>query len=68
MPKGGTSSFGSHEQCAHCLQLYAYEAQVHCVRCDGPACPFCVVRIDTELICIGCTEDDANADTRDVES
>lgn len=44
------------ERCPRCLQLHAYEATVWCARCDGPVCPFCVVRTreSRELTCADC--------------
>ncbi|HJL17580.1 MAG TPA: hypothetical protein RMH99_18090 [Sandaracinaceae bacterium LLY-WYZ-13_1] len=39
------------ERCPRCEQLYAYELEVHCVRCDLPICPFCVVRVRGEPTC-----------------
>jgi hypothetical protein len=30
-------------RCPCCLQAYAYEMEVRCVDCDGPACSLCVL-------------------------
>ena len=57
----------SLEQCAHCLQIYRYEWERHCSVCDGPVCPFCVIRVATEWICVGC-KDESDDDARNVES
>lgn len=45
------------ERCGFCLQRYRFELEVHCVRCDRPACPLCVARARTgvELWCVECT-------------
>jgi hypothetical protein len=52
----------SLEQCAHCAQIYRYEWEHHCSVCDGPVCPFCVVRVEAEWMCLGCKEEgDAGA-------
>ena len=62
-----------HEQCGSCFQLYAYELEVRCVRCDGAACPFCMVRVSAEWVCAACTEEEGdeevtNGGSRHVES
>jgi hypothetical protein len=66
MPQSSTWH-GAAEQCSHCLQVYAYELEVRCTRCDGAACPFCLTRIDAEWVCVVCTEE-TDADEGDVES
>lgn len=33
------------EQCAFCLQTYAYEVEVRCADCDRPSCLHCVVTV-----------------------
>lgn len=47
---------GGDEVCDHCLQRYAFEAEVRCARCDQPGCPQCVVRISmtAEILCSRC--------------
>jgi hypothetical protein len=54
------------EQCSSCLQLYWLEMRRHCVHCDGAVCPFCMVKVEAELVCLGCKEV-ADAGARDVE-
>lgn len=46
------------EQCPHCLYWIAWEAEVHCVDCDGPSCPMCSVELRERggIICPGCTQ------------
>ena len=55
------------EQCTHCSQIYRYEWQLHCSVCDGPVCPFCVIRVEAEWVCLGC-KDESDDGARDVES
>ena len=57
----------SLEQCAHCLQLYRLEWQRHCSACDGPVCPFCVIRIESQWMCFACKDEDDDS-ASDVES
>jgi hypothetical protein len=45
---------GGDEECPHCGQLYAWEAQSRCVGCDAPACPLCIVRARHEALCPDC--------------
>ena len=45
---------GGHEDCPHCDQHYAVEMQVHCVDCDAPICPLCVVRVEAHTRCPDC--------------
>ncbi len=49
---------GGGETCDFCLQRYAYEVERRCSRCDGPACPRCVVKIreTRQSVCVGCHE------------
>ncbi len=45
------------EQCAHCFHMYAQAVQNHCVACDEPVCPQCVVVVidpDREVLCPVC--------------
>lgn len=46
------------EPCEHCGQSYALELEVRCVVCDGPMCPFCVVRVRESARCPEHCEDD----------
>ncbi|HEX5046103.1 MAG TPA: hypothetical protein VFX89_03200 [Gammaproteobacteria bacterium] len=63
-----STGFGpSLEQCTHCVQVYRYEWEHRCSVCDGPVCPFCVIRVEAQWICVGCKEE-SDADARDVES
>lgn len=45
------------ELCAYCLHGYAQAVQSHCVACDEPVCPQCVVVVldpDREFLCPVC--------------
>lgn len=33
------------QECEFCLLHYHYEAGYHCIECDRPLCPACVVEI-----------------------
>jgi hypothetical protein len=46
------------EQCADCLQLYAFELEYRCVWCDGAICPLCVLRVTETWRCPGCAEEE----------
>ena len=54
------------EQCPACLQLYVYELEVRCARCDEPACPFCAIEARV-WICHSCVEEEDDVRARDVE-
>lgn len=48
------------ETCPHCLRGYHLEVGYHCVDCDGPVCPFCVVSVratETVHYCPDCRPD-----------
>lgn len=54
--------FEGDETCPTCLQLYALEAQVRCVDCDQPFCPFCIVEVRAQPLlhrCGDCSESDS---------
>jgi hypothetical protein len=58
----------AHEQCHSCLQLYVYDFEVRCIRCDAAGCQFCAVRVEGEWICLGCKqEEETDGGSRDVE-
>ncbi len=44
------------ETCEFCLHTYHYEAGYHCVHCDRPVCPLCVmvVREREVVVCPDC--------------
>ncbi len=44
------------ELCSHCFHVYVQAAEIHCVSCDGPVCPHCVVLVnpDREVLCPVC--------------
>ena len=46
---------GGDEECSHCGQLYAYEAEYRCSDCDGPMCMHCTVVHDERHVCPDCT-------------
>jgi hypothetical protein len=48
---------GGEEECPHCEQSYAYEAEVVCTDCDLPMCPVCAVRIAKRRVCPACTRE-----------
>lgn len=47
------------EHCEFCLHSHYYEAVYHCVGCDRPMCPVCVIELrETHtLICSECAEE-----------
>jgi hypothetical protein len=45
---------GNEEECPHCEQGYAYEAEIICSECDEPMCPLCVARVGDRLVCPEC--------------
>ena len=46
---------GGEEECPHCGQLYAYEAEFRCPDCDSPSCPHCKRRhADDRDVCPEC--------------
>lgn len=46
---------GGDEECSHCGQLYAYEAEYRCSDCDGPMCMHCVAVHEERRVCPDCT-------------
>lgn len=42
------------EECPHCGQLYAYEAEFRCPDCDGAICMHCVVLHEERNVCPDC--------------
>lgn len=42
------------EECPHCGQLYAYEAEYRCPDCDGPTCVHCLVLHEDRNVCPDC--------------
>lgn len=53
-PKHSFSLGPGGEECPHCAQDYAYEAEVRCERCDAPICSFCVSRSGKYALCPDC--------------
>ena len=45
---------GREEHCAGCGQAHAHGVTVHCVACDQPFCPVCVVVVEGEAFCSSC--------------
>jgi hypothetical protein len=47
---------GGSEQCRYCLGWYAWEVALHCIDCDAPVCPLCVIRYSAEhrVACPAC--------------
>jgi len=43
-------------QCEHCLQHYSRDIRYHCLECDQPVCPLCVVVVQetAEIFCPQC--------------
>jgi len=41
---------GGSQQCRYCLGWYAWEVALHCIDCDAPVCPLCVVRRRAERL------------------
>lgn len=52
------------ETCPFCQRHYHYEAGYHCVRCDRPICPLCVVVLQRhqEVRCPECGEESGEED------
>jgi|TARA_R100000353_G_scaffold150273_1_gene108682 hypothetical protein len=48
------------EHCDFCQHRYHYEAGYHCVYCDRPVCPVCVVWVRAEhaVACPECAEEE----------
>lgn len=49
------------QNCDFCQRTFHYEAIYHCVHCDRPICPFCVVEVVREkqgIVCSECHEED----------
>ncbi len=44
------------EECAFCLHGYHYEAGYHCIECDRPLCPVCVIEVREthSVVCPDC--------------
>ena len=53
-PKHGFSLGPGGEECPHCEQDYAYEAEMRCARCDAPICSFCVSPSGKYALCPDC--------------
>jgi hypothetical protein len=51
----------AREQCPHCLQIYFFELERRCTVCDGPMCPFCVIRFEAQHFCAACHEEKSDA-------
>jgi hypothetical protein len=45
---------GGEEECPHCGQTYAYEAEVRCADCDAALCPLCAISVQTRRLCPEC--------------
>ena len=46
---------GDEAECPYCGHLYAYEVEVRCIDCDGPACPICAVFVhERRTFCRDC--------------
>ncbi|SDL63995.1 hypothetical protein SAMN05661010_02200 [Modicisalibacter muralis] len=48
------------QACDFCQRTFHYEAIYHCVHCDRPICPFCMMEIreSREVTCSECHEED----------
>lgn len=53
-PKHGLTLSPGGEECPHCEQDYAYEAEIRCARCDAPICAFCVSPSGKYALCPDC--------------
>jgi hypothetical protein len=52
------------ETCSFCLQTYVVELEWHCLDCDRPLCPSCVIvrRLRAESVCPACGEGSPGAE------
>lgn len=47
------------ETCQFCLRTFHYEAGYHCIHCDQPICPICVIELEEtrDTICPACRDE-----------
>ena len=50
-----------HESCSVCLQDCGRERGYVCVVCGQPLCPFCILVVSGEILCLSCADEESGS-------